>query len=146
MTRDELVALLELPEGAVLLEAAGEAADRPDDSCDALLCIDGIARVPDRLAALTSWARVVKPGGRILYTDPAILAGLVGSDEIAALGKPGPFALAPQGENESLIESAGLWLLRADDATDGSGADAPFRRLYDERRLARIAFLTKRPA
>jgi len=83
-----------------------------------VLCIDAIARVPDRGAALAAWARAVKPGGRVLYTDPAIVAGLVTNEELAMRSAGGFFVFAPQGENESLIESAGLRLLRADDATD----------------------------
>ena len=116
--RRHFLDLLALPPNARLLETAGDAVEDPDESYDAVLCIDAIAHVPDRAGTLADWARRVKPGGRILYTDPAIVAGLVTSDELAIRSSMGFFVFSPQGENESLIESAGLRLLRADDATD----------------------------
>ena len=122
--RLEFLELLALAPGSRLLEVADGRVDAPDDSCDAVMCLDGIARVADRAAALAEWARVLKPGGKILYTDPAIVAGLVTGEEIAARGGGGLFVIAPQGENEGLIEAAGLWLKRADDATEALAAAA----------------------
>ena len=116
--RQEFLALLALSPGARLLEVEDGVPDVPDETFDAVLCIDAIAQVPDRGAALAAWARAVKPGGRILYTDPAIVAGLVTSDELAVRSATGFVVFSPQGENESLIEAAGLRLVRADDATE----------------------------
>jgi hypothetical protein len=155
--RSDLVALLALPEGAALLEVGAAAPRVAAGSHDAVLCIDGIARVADRAATLAAWARAVKPGGKILYTDPAIVAGLVTSEEVAARSGGATLTLSAQGDNESLLEETGLRLLRADDATDGAAGAAaaaleaggpgavPFleaaHRLYASRRLVRIAFL-----
>ena len=116
--REEFLALLAITAASLLLEAKGHTPEVPDETFDAVLCIDAIAHVPDRGAALAAWARAVKPGGRILYTDPGIVAGLVTNEELAIRGASGLFVFSPQGENENLIESAGLRLLRADDATD----------------------------
>jgi len=116
--RQDFLALLALSPASRLLEAGDVLPDVPDETFDAVLCIDAIAHVPDRGAALAAWARAVKPGGRILYTDPAIVAGLATSEELAIRSAAGFFVFSPQGENESLIESAGLRLLRADDATE----------------------------
>jgi SAM-dependent methyltransferase len=110
--------LLALTPGSRLLEAGDACVDCPDGTYDAVLCIDGIASVRDRGTTLASWARALKPRGRLLYTDPAIVAGLVTSEEVAIRSGLGFFVLAPQGENESLIDAAGLRLMRADDATD----------------------------
>ena len=99
-------------------EAVNESTGCPDESLDAVLCIDAIAQIPDRASALARWARSLKPGGRILYTDPAIVAGLVTSEELALRSSMGLIVFSPPGENEFLIESAELRLLRADDATD----------------------------
>jgi len=129
--RRRFLEVLALPPNARLLEAEGSAVAWPDDSFDGVLCIDAIASVPDRAAALAEWTRVVKPGGRILYTDPAIVAGLVSSDELAMRGAMGFCVFSAQGDNEMLIESAGLRLLRADDATDGIAMTASCLR--DER-------------
>ena len=116
--RRDFLALLALAPASRLLEVTNGASDFPDESFDAILCIDAIAHCPDRGTALAGWARIVKPGGRILYTDPAIVSGLVTNDELAIRSTSGFFVFSPQGENESLIESAGLRLVRADDATD----------------------------
>jgi len=116
--RRHFLDLLALSPTSRLFEAVNGKTDGPDESFDAVLCIDAIAQIPDRAAALAGWARSLKPGGRILYTDPAIVAGLVTSDELALRSSMGFFVFSPPGENEFLIESAELRLLRADDATD----------------------------
>lgn len=129
--RRDFLALLALPPSARLLEIGTEPYDASDESFDAVLCIDAIAQLRDRGAALTDWARIVKPAGRILYTDPAIVAGLVTNEELAMRSAMGFCVFSPQGENESLIEAAGLRLLRADDATDTVAVLA--RRRHAER-------------
>ena len=116
--RRRFLDLLALSPASRLFEAVDGKIGCPDESLDALLCIDAIARVPDRAQLLSDWARSVKPGGRILYTDPAIVAGLVTSEELALRSSMGLIVFSPPGENEFLIESAELRLLRADDATD----------------------------
>ena len=116
--RRHFLDLLALSPESRLFEAVIGSTGCPDESLDAVLCIDTIARIPDRAAALAAWARSLKPGGRVLYTDPAIVAGLVTSDELALRNSMGFFVFSPPGENECLIESAELRLLRADDATD----------------------------
>ena len=128
----------------------------PDETFDAILCLDAIVHLPDRGAALCDWARVLAPGGRIVYTDPAIVAGLVTSEELAIRGSSDLFVVSPQGENESLIESAGLRLLRADDATDAAAllaghryaerAEREAKLVATERRLVWIAFVAEKPA
>ncbi len=116
--RRHFLNLLALSPTSRLFEALSGGTGCLDGSLDAVLCIDAIAQIPDRAAALADWARSLAPGGRILYTDPAIVAGLVTSDEVALRSSMGFFVFSPPGENEFLIESAGLRLLRADDATD----------------------------
>jgi SAM-dependent methyltransferase len=125
--RRDFLALLALTPSMRLLEIGSAAHDGPGSGFDAVLCVDAIAALRDRGAALADWARIVKPGGRILYTDPAIVAGLVTNEELALRSARGFFVFSPQGENESLIEAAGLRLLRADDATDAA-ADVARRR------------------
>ena len=51
-----------LPEGESLPGLA-------DASCDRILSTLTVAHIPDIVAALTEWCRVLKPGGEILITD-----------------------------------------------------------------------------
>lgn len=137
--RREFLDLLALPPEATLLEVDGAPRlDLPFEAYDGILCVDGISRARDRRSTLAAWARALKQAGRLLYTDPALLAGAVTSDEIAERSGAGVLSLAPQGENESLLEAAGFRLLRADDATDAiaSVSEAAWRD-----RLAREAGL-----
>ena len=129
--RRHFLELLSLRPDARLLEADGGAVAGPDGSFDAVLCIDAIAGCSDRAGVLAEWVRVVKPSGRILYTDPAIVAGLITSEEIATRSAMGFLVFSSQGVNEFLIEAAGLRLLRADDATDTAALFAS--RLHRER-------------
>ncbi|CBJ39798.1 putative sam-dependent methyltransferase protein (plasmid) [Ralstonia solanacearum CMR15] len=82
----------------------------PDGTFDALWCIDSVIHIPDRLALLREWCRLLKPGGRFLYTDPTLVTGMVSKEEILLRGTPGYFLYTPIGLNERLIEQAGLRL------------------------------------
>ncbi|HVA38100.1 MAG TPA: methyltransferase domain-containing protein [Candidatus Dormibacteraeota bacterium] len=88
-----------------------------DASFDAVMCIDAIDHFPDRLLALTECRRVVKPGGRVLFTDPLIVSGPVSNEELAirCLGRTS--VVAPAGVDEACIADAGLELLWCEDTT-----------------------------
>lgn len=53
-----------------------------DGSFDAVLCIDAINHLPDRFAVLAEWARLLCPGGRLIFSDLAILTGAVAKSEL----------------------------------------------------------------
>ena len=42
----------------------------PDATFDAITCIDAINHLPDRPRVIAEWARLLKPGGHLLFTDP----------------------------------------------------------------------------
>lgn len=91
-----------------------------DDSFDAMLCIDSMNHFPDRLAVLKEWRRILRPGGRALFTDPVVISGPVTNDELALRSSIGLFLFVPPGINEGLIEQAGLRLIRQEDATQNA--------------------------
>src|SRR5690348_1376827 len=41
----------------------------PDSSFDAITCIAAINHFPERPSVIAEWARLLKPGGRLLFTD-----------------------------------------------------------------------------
>ena len=59
-----------------------------DGGFDAILCVDAINHLTDRQRVLTDWARLLTAGGRLLFTDPLIVTGMLDSDEIARKLKP----------------------------------------------------------
>jgi SAM-dependent methyltransferase len=89
-----------------------------DATFDAVVCIDAINHLPDRLKVLRDWHRLVAPGGRILYTDPIVVSGLLTSEEIALRSSIGFFVFALPDENERLVRAAGFQLARCQDTTD----------------------------
>ena len=88
-----------------------------DNSFDALLCIDAMNHFPERPAVLREWCRVLRRGGRAVFTDPVVVTGPVSNDELALRSSIGFFLFVPPGVNETLIEQAGLRLLRLEDVT-----------------------------
>jgi SAM-dependent methyltransferase len=84
---------------------------------DAILCIDAINHLPDRLTVLGEWRRMLKPGGRLLFTDPLVVTGPLSSEEIAIRSSMGLAYFAPPDEDARLILQAGLTLERVENAT-----------------------------
>lgn len=111
----------------------------PEGSFDALLCIDAINHLPERPRVLAEWRRVLKPGGRLLFTDPAVVTGLVSNEELAIRSSNGYFLFTPPGEDERLLQAAGFDLLRQEDSTAEVAALA--QRRFDTRVAHREALL-----
>lgn len=91
-----------------------------DNSFDALLCIDSMNHFPNRSESLTEWCRILKPGGRAIFTDPVVLTGPVTNEELAARSSIGLFVFVPKGLNEELIVKAGFKLVNQLDATENA--------------------------
>ena len=87
---------------------------------DALLCIDSMNHFPDRGNSLMEWHRVLRPGGRAVFTDPVLITGPVTNDELAQRSSIGLFVFVPQGHNEELIVKAGFKLASQLDLTENA--------------------------
>lgn len=110
---------------------AGAKLTFPDRAFDAILCIDSACHFADRLGVLKEWHRVLEPGGKLLFTDPVVVTGLVSSEEFAARSSIGSFVFAPSGVNERMIEEAGFELVRPEDATENAALVS--KRWHDAR-------------
>jgi len=89
----------------------------PDASFDAITCIDAINHFSDRPRAVAEWARLLKVGGRLLFTDPITLTGPLTNAEVAARSSTGVYLFVPHGYDESVIAQCGLQLLVCEDVT-----------------------------
>src|SRR5579884_1064655 len=85
-----------------------------DQTFDAVMCIDAIIHVPGRAKVLAEWRRVLKTGGRALFTDSTIITGLVSKEEIATRSAIGYFDFAAPGEDERLLREAGFEVERVE--------------------------------
>jgi cyclopropane fatty-acyl-phospholipid synthase-like methyltransferase len=104
-----------------------------DASFDAITCIDALNHFSDRLRMLNEWVRLLKPGGRVLFTDPIIVTGPLANSEIAVRTSAGFYLVVPSGYDELVIAESGLQLLLAQDVT------ANMARVAEARRAARAA-------
>jgi SAM-dependent methyltransferase len=91
-----------------------------EDTFDAAFSNDVLCHVPGRLGVLAEIFRVLKPGGRFLFTDALVIAGMVSAEEIATRSSIGFYAYSPAGENERLMRQAGFSGIRAIDTTENA--------------------------
>jgi 2-polyprenyl-3-methyl-5-hydroxy-6-metoxy-1,4-benzoquinol methylase len=88
-----------------------------DASFDAITCIDAINHFPDRHQVIAEWTRLLKPGGRLLFTDPITVTGALTNTEIAVRSSAGFYLLVPHGYDARVIAQCGLQLLMCEDLT-----------------------------
>ena len=89
-----------------------------DDTFDAIICTDAANHFPDRLHVLREWHRVLKTGGRILFTDPVVITGPVSNVELADRSHIGSFIFIPPDVTEKFIREGGLALIMREDVTE----------------------------
>ena len=99
---------------------AGDCRDRlpfEDGSFDVVVCIDAILHLGDRFATLADWGRLLCPGGRLLFTDAAVLTGAISIEDLNIRASQGSFMLVPPGLNEAALVAASLVLQHQEDRT-----------------------------
>lgn len=89
-----------------------------DESFDVILCNDAINHLPDRASVLRDWHRILRPGGRLLFTDPIVVTGQLSNEEMRIRSSIGFFLFTPVGCNERLLRQAGFTVGDARDATE----------------------------
>jgi ubiquinone/menaquinone biosynthesis C-methylase UbiE len=98
---------------------------------DAVFANDVLCHVAARSSLLGEMYRVLKSGGRMLFSDALVVGGLVSHEEIATRSSIGTYVFSPPGENERLITKAGFQLIAAKDTTESSASIAS--RWHDAR-------------
>jgi SAM-dependent methyltransferase len=98
---------------------------------DAIYCMDAVNHFSNRLQNLRDWHRLLKTGGRFLYTDPIVVTGPLTNEEMMKRSSIGFFLFVPENANQQWIEQAGFGLIQKEDVT--SAASIVAKRWYDAR-------------
>lgn len=117
---------------------AAERLPFPDASFDAVICIDAVNHLPDRQSIFREWARVLRPGGRLVFTDPIVVTGWLTNEEIAIRSSIGFFLFVPAGVDEQLLGDAGFSSVTAVDRTENMARMASRWRTAREARAAEL--------
>ena len=89
-----------------------------DATFDAIISIDAVNHLNNRLEVFREFHRVVRAEGRLLFTDPITVTGILTTAEIAIRSHIGSMNFTPPGENERLLNLAGFEVLSVADVTD----------------------------
>jgi ubiquinone/menaquinone biosynthesis C-methylase UbiE len=102
-----------------------------DNTFDAVFSNDVLCHLPGRPEVLVEMFRVLKPGGRMLFSDALVIGGMVSQEEIATRSSIGFYVYSPPGENERLMERAKFRHISVKDTTESAARIA--RQWYDAR-------------
>ena len=119
---------------------ASEKLPYEEDSFDAIYSTDVMCHVPLRKQVLTNTQRLLKTGGRFVFSDALVIGGVVSNEEIATRSSVGMYFFSPPGVNEQLIEESGLELIEARDTTENSALLS--RRWHDAREKRKDAVIS----
>jgi ubiquinone/menaquinone biosynthesis C-methylase UbiE len=88
-----------------------------DVTFDAITCIDAINHLPNRPRIIAEWVRLLKPEGRLLFTDTLTVTGPLTNDEIAIRSAAGVYLFVPHGYDAQILAECGLQLLVCENVT-----------------------------
>jgi SAM-dependent methyltransferase len=106
-----------------------------DKTFDAVFSNDVLCHLPGRFNVMCEMLRVLKPGGRMLFSDALVIGGMISHEEIATRSSVGYYVYSPPGENERLLQQAGFEHIRATDTTENASRIA--KRWHDGREKLR---------
>jgi SAM-dependent methyltransferase len=120
---------------------AGRPLPFPANRFDAIVSNDAMCHIAGRPAVLRDWHRILKPGGRVLFTDALVITGPVTHEEIATRSSIGYYLFVPPGVNEAMLREAGFEILAVKDVTAKAAEVAS--RWHDARARHRAALVTR---
>jgi ubiquinone/menaquinone biosynthesis C-methylase UbiE len=100
----------------------------PDNMFDAATVAFGVRNFEFLEKGLEETLRVLKPGGKLLFTDPLTVTGPLTDNEIRIRSSSGFYLFVPTGFNERLLPENGFELLKQEDATTNMELIAGRRR------------------
>ena len=109
-----------------------------DSAFDAVSCVDAVNHLPDRPRVFGEWHRLLRPGGRLVFTDPIVVTGPLTNEEIAIRSSIGFFLFVPAGADERMLAGAGFEVVRVVDRTENMAVTAERWRLAREARSAEL--------
>ena len=111
-----------------------------DNAFDAVVSNDVLCHLPGRPAVLAEIFRVLKPSGRILFSDALVIGGLISHQEIATRSSIGFYVYSPPGENERIMGKVGFSEIKATDTTENAARLAKrWRDAREKRKVDLIA-------
>jgi len=116
----------------------------PAGRFDAVVSNDAMCHIRERATALGEWYRVLRPGGRALFTDAMVITGIVSHEEIATRSSIGFYLFVPPGENERLLKAAGFDIRGVEDVTQNAADVA--QRWHDARAGQKDALVAREGA
>ena len=96
-------------------------------SFDAVISLDAVIHVGERADLFGEVARLLRPGGRFLFTDGGVITGPVSNDEMRRRTPNGVAHFVPPGWNDKLLEAAGLHVIETEDRTASATRNATGR-------------------
>ncbi len=88
-----------------------------DGRFNGIICFDTLQHFPDRNVLFAEWARLLKPGGRLVFQDAVVITGPLSSYELTVRASLGFYLFAPAGTDEAALEKAGLEIQKHEDVT-----------------------------
>jgi SAM-dependent methyltransferase len=107
-----------------------------DAAFDALICIDAINHLPNRQAVLKEWARILKTGAVLVFTDPIVVTGPLTNEEMTIRSSIGFFLFVPPGVDERYLGEAGFDVTDVVDRTENMALTA-HKRMQARQRYAK---------
>lgn len=104
------------------------------ETFDAVFSNDALCHLPRRPQVLAEIFRVLKSGGRLLFSDALVIGGMVSQEEIATRSSIGFYVYSPPGENERLLQRAKFQNITVDDTTEDAAQIADRWYLAREKR------------